>query len=127
MVLNTSNPRVRYWRECFRHFVLISYQSGTRPKELVGEIEKIRTVDADGKSAVEQNLDVDFNGKMLRFIWQHTSMKKVVKNLNILRQLSISEKVRRDFQDKFHVMRVNSLSGGDNSVMSIDMMRDYRL
>ena len=50
------NPRVRYWRECFRHFVLISYQSGTRPKELVGEIEKIRTVDADGKSAVEQKI-----------------------------------------------------------------------
>ena len=42
------NPRVVYWRELFRHFVLVSYNAGTRPKELVGRVETQRQSKTDG-------------------------------------------------------------------------------
>lgn len=50
------NPRVGYWRECFRHFVLISYQAGTRPKELVGKIEKVKQTGKDGKVTIVEKI-----------------------------------------------------------------------
>ena len=50
------NPRVAYWHECFRTFVLCSYQAGTRPIELIGEVEKVRKVAADGTASVERKI-----------------------------------------------------------------------
>ena len=54
--LKHPNPRVSYWRECFRHFVLVSYQAGTRPLELLGEVEKVRKIAADGSASVEKKI-----------------------------------------------------------------------
>ncbi len=45
-------------------------------------------------------LDAVSNGKMLRLIWQHMSMKKVAKNLNMPKQPCTSEKVIQGCQDK---------------------------
>jgi site-specific recombinase XerD len=50
------NPRVEYWRQLFRHFCLISYNAGTRPKELVGKIEKQRQPTADGSYVIKEVL-----------------------------------------------------------------------
>jgi len=50
------NPRVAYWRQLFRHFVLVSYNAGTRPKELVGKIEKQRKPNADGSIVLTEVL-----------------------------------------------------------------------
>ncbi len=41
-------PRIYAWRQMMRHFVLICYNSGTRPKELLGTIEKRRTPHPEG-------------------------------------------------------------------------------
>jgi hypothetical protein len=46
------NPRVAYFRQLFRHFVLISYNAGTRPSELVGKIEKRRIYAEDGSVSI---------------------------------------------------------------------------
>lgn len=54
--MSHSNPRVGYFRECFRTFVLCSYQAGTRPIELIGEVEKVRKVAADGTASVERKI-----------------------------------------------------------------------
>jgi hypothetical protein len=50
------NPRVAYWRELFRHFVLVSYNAGTRPKELVGRTEKQRQFNTDGSVTLKEVL-----------------------------------------------------------------------
>ena len=54
--MSHPNPRVGYFRECFRTFVLCSYQAGTRPIELIGEVEKVRKVAADGTASVERKI-----------------------------------------------------------------------
>jgi hypothetical protein len=51
-----TNPRVHYWRMCFRHFVLICYNAGTRPSELVGTVEKRRQIQRDGTARIVQEV-----------------------------------------------------------------------
>jgi len=51
-----GNPRVGYWRQLFRHFVLISYNAGTRPTELLGKIEKRRKYEMDGSITIKEVL-----------------------------------------------------------------------
>ena len=51
-----TNPRVHYWRMCFRHFVLICYNAGTRPSELVGKLEKRRQIQRDGTARIVQEI-----------------------------------------------------------------------
>ena len=50
------NPRVLYWRMCFRHFVLTCYNAGTRPSELVGKVEKRRQVQRDGTARIVEEI-----------------------------------------------------------------------
>jgi len=35
-----NRPAVHYWRMCFRHFMLVSYNSGCRPSEICGRYNK---------------------------------------------------------------------------------------
>jgi hypothetical protein len=35
-----NRPQVHYWRNCFRHYLLVAYNSGARPTELVGRFNK---------------------------------------------------------------------------------------
>lgn len=50
------NTSVEYWRQLFRHFCLVSYNAGTRPKELVGRIEKRRQPTTDGSYVIKEVL-----------------------------------------------------------------------
>ena len=50
------NPRVHYWRQCFRFFCLICKNAGTRPSELVGKVEKRRQVQRDGTARIVQEI-----------------------------------------------------------------------
>ena len=43
-----NSPRITAYRQMFRHFVLICYNSGCRPKELLGTIEKRRAPHPEG-------------------------------------------------------------------------------
>ena len=54
--MSHPNPRVGYFRECWRTLVLCLYASGTRPIELIGEVEKVRKVAADGTASVERKI-----------------------------------------------------------------------
>lgn len=46
--------RVTYWRTLFRHLVLVLYNTGCRPVELVGREEKIREVQKDGSFKIRR-------------------------------------------------------------------------
>jgi len=50
-----NGDRASYYRQMMRHFVLISYGAGTRPKELLGVIEKIKVPHPEG-GLVEQDV-----------------------------------------------------------------------
>nr|WP_137006754.1 hypothetical protein [Synechococcus sp. UW106] len=39
-----NRPSVHYWRMCFRHYLLVAYNSGVRPTELCGRYDKRQEV-----------------------------------------------------------------------------------
>ena len=39
-----NRPAVQYWRMCFRHYLLVAYNSGCRPTELIGRFSKQKKV-----------------------------------------------------------------------------------
>jgi integrase len=46
--------RTHYWRMCFRTLVLVLYNTGARPSELVGKEEKIREAQKDGSYIIKR-------------------------------------------------------------------------
>ncbi len=48
--------RTHYWRMCFRTLILVLYNTGARPSELVGKIEKIREAQKDGSYVTKRVL-----------------------------------------------------------------------
>jgi len=46
--------RTTYWRTLFRHLVLVLYNTGARPSELIGKEEKIREAQKDGSYAIKR-------------------------------------------------------------------------
>lgn len=63
------NPRVHYWRQMFRHFVLISYNAGTRPSELLGKIEKRRRTDKDGNDFITEEIVCGLRWEDIETYW----------------------------------------------------------
>ena len=52
---NTNNwRRVNYWRECVRHLVLVLYNTGARPAEMTGKLEKLREAHKDGTYTIKR-------------------------------------------------------------------------
>ena len=39
---NGNTQRIQYWRQLFRHLCLVLYNSGCRPSELLGKVERIK-------------------------------------------------------------------------------------
>jgi len=55
--LNGINvQRTKYYRQMFRHFVLISYNAGTRPKELLGVLVKQRIPHPEGGWTMQETI-----------------------------------------------------------------------
>ena len=48
--------RTQYWRMCFRTLILVLYNTGARPSELVGKEEKIREEKKDGSYIIKRVL-----------------------------------------------------------------------
>ena len=48
--------RNHYWRELFRTLILVLYNTGARPSELVGKEEKIREAQSDGSYVIKRVL-----------------------------------------------------------------------
>ena len=55
-VTNGNHLRIAYWRQLFRHFVLVAYNTGCRPSELLGKLEKQRKQNKDGTYIIKEVL-----------------------------------------------------------------------
>ena len=51
-----NEERTKYYRQMMRHFVLISYNSGTRPAELLGRLDKRRVPHPEGGWTIQETI-----------------------------------------------------------------------
>ena len=85
---------------------------------MIGEVEKVKKVAADGTTSVERKIRSGLPWKDVEVDMALMSMRPAVRNLSLKRRRSTSEKARQVFQEKFPAMLATISLAGLNFVIS---------
>ena len=88
--IGVNRPEVLYWRQCFRHYMLCSYNLGNRPSELIGRFNKKKGILERG--VLWENIEI-----IPQTRWSESQKKEVEdKSISLVNILKTKTKVPRE-------------------------------